>query len=119
VGLDAAIESAENKEVGTMLRTRRIGNTLNVQPFQNMTFNVAAATTRTKDDGGTNHQKSSFVSIEAHYAFDFSPALVIHWNGQAFVRYAWNEAQSRNSVFETSNYSRSWAITTGISFNIF
>jgi hypothetical protein len=119
INLDGSLESLENKETATTLRTRRIGLGLSMLLFAGLNTNVNGTLSKSGDNIGSSGQTQGSFSLEGSYAFDLSRSFVFNWRGQIFVRYAWNEAVSTNSLFDLHSRTRAWVITTGISLNLF
>ncbi len=119
VGVDGSLESAEDLENSTVIRTRRVGASISGQPFLGAGLNLAASLSTTKPGNGSAAQKQASCTVEASYAFDLSSAFVFSWRGQIFVRCTWNELSSRDFVFGLNAYRRSWVLQTGVSFTMF
>lgn len=117
--IEGSRESLENMELGTVIRTNRIGLGLSTLLFPGASTNFNGALSTSKNDDGSDSQQQASFSLEGSYAFDLSSSFLFTWRGQLFVRYAWNEAVSRSALLDLRSLTRSWVITTGVSFNLF
>ncbi len=117
--IEGSLESFENMETETVIRTRRIGLGLSALLIPGTSINITGSLSTSKNDDGSNSQKQASFSFETSYTFDLSRSFVFNWRGQLFVRYAWNEGVSDNFLFDLHSQTRAWVVTTGISFNLF
>jgi hypothetical protein len=117
--LDGSVESLENRQTSTTVRTNRLGLGISALLSRGFNTNINGTLSRSKDNVGASSQTQGAFSLESSYAFDLSRSFVFNWRGQLFVRYAWNEAVSSNALFDLRARTRAWVITTGISLNLF
>jgi hypothetical protein len=116
VGLDGAIESSEDKGAQTVFRTRRVGGSVAFQVLESASLAFSGSATRSFDDAGTSSQDNYLFSAEAGYRIDASPARLIHWSGQLFVRYAWTETGF--TTVQSSDATRFWSVNTGVTLTL-
>ena len=119
MSIEGSLESMENLEISSIVRTKRIGLGLSALLFPGASTSFNGTLSSTENDDGSNEQRQASFSVEASYALDLSSSFMFTWRGQLFVRYAWNEAITSNALFDLRQQARAWVITTGVSFNIF
>jgi hypothetical protein len=117
--LDGSLESIENTETGLILRSRRIAASVYIPCGAGLTASLNGSHSISQTGDGSSEQDQSSCALEVSYLFDLSPSFIFGWKGQMFVRYSWNEFNSSNSVFDLDAKTRSWAVNTGISINLF
>jgi hypothetical protein len=118
-GLEAALESNEDTETGTILQNRRLGATLLLPLAAGTTVTCNASLSASGPDDGSAAQRQAQVSLEASTAFDLSSFFIFTWRGRSYIRYSWSEFSMRDDVFGLNSANRSWAVNLGISFTTF
>jgi hypothetical protein len=117
-GVDASEESTENVEINLINRTTRVGLRVTMQPLVGSNVALNGSVSQTTPSTGGNKQLQASFSLDTSYSLDLSSLLVIPWRGQVFLRYAWNEFQTHDLVFNIHSLTRAWSVTTGVALSV-
>ncbi len=120
VGLDLAIEQAENQAADETNTTRNIGFnvTFKTTDYSVLTANIAQ--THSENDVKTSELNNLFAnaqwSLNFHLNRNRNRRLL---SGQVFIRYSRNESDSRDDLFGFQTDTSRWTVNTGLNLSLF
>ncbi|HWP42223.1 MAG TPA: hypothetical protein VNO14_03230, partial [Blastocatellia bacterium] len=119
INLDINLESAENKEAGTLDRTFRLAPSINWRISPKSTFAGSLSTTFAGDAADTKRNRNVEFDVQWTYQFGFEKDRLRKLQGQFFIRFASLYASARDRLFGLDSLTRSQTLNMGLSFTFF
>ncbi|REJ73867.1 MAG: hypothetical protein DWQ36_03345 [Acidobacteria bacterium] len=118
LGLEYSRDRAESLDVGRTDENERVGFNFLWRPIQRFSLSGNHSLTETTDDPRTMRVEATVSNAEAAYRFDWRPQAKHGGSAQLYLRWANQEIDSADTVFDTSFFQDEWTLTAGFNLSL-
>lgn len=120
VGVDVAIEQADNKAADETNTTGNVGFNFSLRTTNYSVLTASIAQTHAENNLKTNELNNLFFNAQWSLSFHVNRTRTRRLlSGQVFVRYSRNESDSRDDVFGFRTDTSRWTLNTGLNLSLF
>jgi hypothetical protein len=119
IALDGNLDRSANEELNRVDRTKKYGIGLIWRAAKPLTLASTFSNSRTEDDANTSRSEANLFDIAGTFRIEKKLSTARTLAIQFLLRYAYQDADSLDTTFNTSSSSHSWAVSSAVNLSLF
>lgn len=117
--LDGSIDRSANGEQNRIDRTKKYGLGLTWRAAKPLTFASTFSNTRAEDEANTSESEANLFDIAGTFRIEKKLSTLRTLALQILLRYAYQDSESLDRVFNTATSSHAWAVSSSVTLSLF